>query len=426
MQLKIPVFLALLLRLNSLIAQSDLSLEKCLQAAATHQPLAEQAQLIQAAHHQAMQLLNKQNWLQTNLAAQTTWQSDVTSFPLMLPGIEVPQVSKDQYRFTLDLVQPIYDGGQNRNQKQLQTAQTQLEQARLATELYSTNEQVIQLYSACLLVRKQEQILAANRQELLTRQARTAELVRNGTSIESQLHQISVRLLELDQQTDELNARKAAARTGLQLLTGLPISENLNLAIDAQPTVTTTEGIARPELSLYAAQRQATQAQSTLLDTRLRPRLNAIGTLGYARPGLNLLSNDFSPYAIVGLNLRWNLSALYTGSLKNERKQLSIQAQRIDAQQNQFLTLTRVRATQQEQEIQRLTSMAAKDREIVGLRKSIVQTAQVQLDNGVITETDYLTELTAQTNAELNAALHSLQLLQAQWMLQHINGNLKY
>ncbi|MCF8325606.1 MAG: TolC family protein, partial [Leadbetterella sp.] len=59
------------------------------------------------------------------------------------------------------------------------------------------------------------------------------------------------------------------------------------------------------------------------------------------------------------------------------------------------------------------------------IRKQIKQTAEAQLDNGIITASDFLTELTNEDMAKQNSILHEVQLLQAKFNLKIISGNLK-
>ncbi len=42
---------------------------------------------------------------------QATYQSAVTTFPFHVPGITIPQFSKDQYKIYAEADQVIYDGG---------------------------------------------------------------------------------------------------------------------------------------------------------------------------------------------------------------------------------------------------------------------------------------------------------------------------
>jgi outer membrane protein TolC len=404
-------------------AQSGLyHLGQCMAAADAHTPLARQRTLIDAANQEALALLRNNYRPQATLNAQATWQSEVTQVPIRVPGIEIETLNRDQYRATLDVVQPLWDGGATNQQRKVQEAQTRTEQQRRNTDAYALREQTLQLYCAALLGQQQTKVLATLGDDLQSRKKRAEEQLRNGTGLPMGVQLFEVRLLEVEQQREEAAARTAAALEGLSLLTGLPMTSADQLAPLAAPARQDTT-INRPELALFALQQQTNNLLSAGANAKNMPRINAIATLGYARPGLNFLSNEFEPYAIFGVNMRWNLTNLYTGSTNRERAQLRIQNDRISTQRDQFLLLTRVRRSQQQAEIDRLQKLVDKDRNIVRLREQIATTAAVQLDNGILTPSDYLTETTATATARLNQQLHEIQLLQAQWLAEIITGN---
>ena len=62
---------------------------------------------------------------------------------------------------------------------------------------------------------------------------------------------------------------------------------------------------------------------------------------------------------------------------------------------------------------EKYNEMILKDKDILDLRERIVKTASSQLDNGVITSTDYIIQLNAQAQAELNLETHKIQLVYA-------------
>ena len=64
-----------------------------------------------------------------------------------------------------------------------------------------------------------------------------------------------------------------------------------------------------------------------------------------------------------------------------------------------------------------------KDKEIVDLRTSVKTASSAQLQNGVITSHDYLTEVDAEAQARLAMILHQVQLLQAEYNHQNTSGN---
>ena len=75
---------------------------------------------------------------------------------------------------------------------------------------------------------------------------------------------------------------------------------------------------------------------------------------------------------------------------------------------------TELDLVQQEQQIKKLHTLIAQDKESVALRHSVAQAAQVQLDNGVITTHEYLQKVNAEHLSQQTLLLHEIQLLQAQ------------
>jgi deoxycytidylate deaminase len=76
-------------------------------------------------------------------------------------------------------------------------------------------------------------------------------------------------------------------------------------------------------------------------------------------------------------------------------------------------------------EIVKIETLIPKDEEIVKVRSGIVQTYASQLQNGVITATEYITELHAETEARLNLKIHQVQLVRAQYDYLSTAGKLK-
>ena len=64
-------------------------------------------------------------------------------------------------------------------------------------------------------------------------------------------------------------------------------------------------------------------------------------------------------------------------------------------------------------DIERLQELLQRDDEIIELRNRIVAQSASQLENGVITATDYLIERNAAFRAELTKAQHHIQWVQA-------------
>jgi hypothetical protein len=79
--------------------------------------------------------------------------------------------------------------------------------------------------------------------------------------------------------------------------------------------------------------------------------------------------------------------------------------------------------TQQDQDIRKYNDLVADDQKIVDLRVSVKNASDAQLQNGVITGHDYLTQVDAEAQARLNLILHKVQLLQAEYNHLNTTGN---
>ncbi len=228
--------------------------------------------------------------------------------------------------------------------------------------------------------------------------------------------------MEIEQQLLETQKRRASALEGLSLLTGTNIDVNTTLQAPATQLVNGIE-ITRPELRLFDAQKQNLAVNEQLIKAKNLPKLSAFATGGYGRPGLNFLATQFQTYFIGGIQLQIPLTHLYTNSQGLEIQQLRVNQQRIERQRESFLLETQVRLASQRQEVGRLQALVASDRKLIEIRGSIRKASESQLDNGIITASDYLTELNNEDTARQNLILHEIQLLQAQNNLRITSGN---
>jgi outer membrane protein TolC len=151
------------------------------------------------------------------------------------------------------------------------------------------------------------------------------------------------------------------------------------------------------------------------------PRFNAFAQAYYGYPGMDMfksmVSAEWTPNAIVGLRMSWNISAFYT--MKNNLDKLDIAQNQIAVMRDVFLFNTEMQTTQDDGEIARLREAIADDERIVQLRRSVREAAESKLENGVIDATDLLRKITDETNAMQNRSTHEIELLQAQYRLKH-------
>lgn len=88
-----------------------------------------------------------------------------------------------------------------------------------------------------------------------------------------------------------------------------------------------------------------------------------------------------------------------------------------------FLFNTRLQATQQDAGVLSMRRQMADDDEIIRLRENIRRAAEAKVENGTLTVTDLLREITNENLARRTKALHEVQLLMNIWQLKYTLNN---
>ncbi|HEX5552851.1 MAG TPA: TolC family protein, partial [Chitinophagaceae bacterium] len=118
----------------------SITLDSCYLLAKQNYPQVKRYALIARTGDLSLQNLAKGYLPRIAVNGQATYQSDVTSIPIKIPGTVIPQPDKDQYKLYAEISETLYDGGFIRQQKKLTAAQTALEQQRLSVQLYALKD----------------------------------------------------------------------------------------------------------------------------------------------------------------------------------------------------------------------------------------------------------------------------------------------
>jgi len=396
------------------------TLEQCYAWASTSSPLAQQKALTITAGNMSEKNQNLK-WLpQVDVNAQATYQSAVTSFPVKLPNVTVDELSKDQYKATLEIIQPIYDGGIINGQRKLQDINTSIESQRVEVDLYQLRAKVNNYFFTALLMDENIALMKIVQEDLDNNIKKISEQVANGIATKSNADVLKAERLKADQKIIEFRYVKKSAVEMLGTLTGTAIAENSSF-VKPTNTGTETEEIAnRPELKLFDLQRSQFQQQSKLINSKVNPKLSLFANGGYGRPGLNQLKNEFQWFYIGGVKL--NIPIISHFTQQREKSIIKVQEQIVEKQKENFLNNNRQLLIQQKNEIEKYQQLIYTDKEIVDLRTKVKNTAAFKLENGIVTSSDYVTELNAENQAMLNQQLHEIQLLQSQYNYKLLAG----
>ena len=417
--MKRKILLLLLMPVYTMAQQNTITLQKVNELAQQHYPLIKQKDLLKQTSGLTIENLGKNFLPQVSFNGQATYQSDVTSVSIPIPGITINPPSKDQYKLLADVSQLVYDGGIIKEQKNLQQLNEAAEQQKIEVELYKVKERVNQLYLSVLYLDEQLKQVELVKTDLSTGLKKTEAMVNNGVAFRSNVNLLQAEILKAEQRTIELAASRKGILDVLALFTGETYNENTVLEKPAVIAVTIAD-IQRPELKLFSAQQQLFTSQYKLIDAKNRPKASVFWQGGYGRPGLNFLKNDFAFFYTTGVRLNWSFGGLYTQ--KREKQIAGINQKTIEIQKETFLLNTNTTLKQQQSEIDKLQQLIDKDAAIIDLRVKVKEAAKAQLENGVITANDYLREVNAEDQSRQALITHQVQLLQAQINYQTISG----
>ena len=413
------IFLVLSLLGLCFLCKAQLTLEDCYQLALQNYPSVKQRALIAKTADYTVENIQKGYLPQLNINGQAAYQSAVTALPIKIPGVAIPALSKDQYKLYGELDQVVYDGGEIKQQKQLEKTNEAVSEQQLEADLYQLKDRVNQLFFGVLLVDEQIKQNDLVIKDVQLGHDKVLGSIKNGTAFRSNADALQAQVLQDEQQSVNLRASRKAYTDMLSLFIGRTVDENTLLV--APPSINVMHEINRPELQVYDLQAKNLDVQNKLLTIQALPKLSLFLQGGFGRPGLDLLSNNFAGYYIGGIKLTWSPSAFYT--LKNNRALIEVSRKNLNVEKETFLFNTNLTVKQQDADIGKYQRLLASDDRIIELRNKVKKTAIAQLEYGVITPNDFLIDVNDENQARQNKILHEVQLLMTQYNQQTTTGN---
>jgi outer membrane protein TolC len=421
--------LLLLLGETALAQEKEyLSLDWCNQKARENYPLIRQGKLLSDASAQKIKNLDANYLPSVNLNAQATYQSDVTKldisgllsqFPIVIKGPVMPELSKDNYKVTLDVGQIIWDGGAISGQKNVEEKGLVADKQSVEVELYKLKERVNGIFFGVLTIQKNLEVLKLFKSELTERLKVVESGIANGAMLASNGSSIQAEIAKIKQQIIELEYGKKASLAMLSDYIGAPIADNILL----QEPKTSDNGnqSVRPEIVLFNYHNSKLEAMESLVHSKDMPKITAFGQIGYGRPGLNMLKNEFANFYIVGAKISWNLWNWNQNYY--DAQALKIQKDIVNLQKETFEKNIQIGTEKLTADLKKYQEMIELDNQIIEFKYKTSKTAESQFANGAITATDYLTELNAYTQAKINLENHKILLVKSRVDLETLIGN---
>ena len=402
--------------------QQVISLENCHTEAVKNYPLSKQLELHSSSSD--LELLNiKKNYLPNiEINGQASYQSEVTEIPINMKGVDIPSLSKDWYKIAMNVNQLIFDANLTKTQKEINQADLLINKQNIEIELYKLKERINYVFFNIVLLKEKSKLLDVFKNEIREKLSNVQSGVNNGVLLNSEENVLKAELLKIEQQKTEVETNLSSSVKVLSQLTSIHISINTDFIL---PKIQITPDLLfnnRLEYRLLDLQKHKINSLKEMININTRPKIFGFGQLGYGRPGLNVLSNKFDTYYIIGAKLSWK--PWDWKKTENQNKILDIQSDILETQKETYDLNFNISLETAMSEIVKFKTLIQKDQEITELRKQISKTASARFDNGVISSTDLITDLNAETQAKLNLQTHILQLIQAKINVLTIIGGL--
>jgi outer membrane protein TolC len=341
---------------------------------------------------------------------------------LPVPGIAdaIKPLPHEQYKLTIDINQVLYDGGAIKKAREVEKAGLAVNEKQTEADIYKLRDQVDGYFFNILLLEKQRDLLS-NYLNLITKKINAMQsAVNNGVILKSDIDVLTSEKINLEQQLEENRVRKISLLKVLSDITGKDIDTSAQLVVPVIPEELTND-ITRPELQLFDLKKEQLDAGIKALDSKRMPVAFGFATLGYGNPpGSNFFKNEFAPYYIVGAGIKWNI--FDWNKTRNEKKISVLQQNIIDDRKNDLTDNLKRLLEIKNAEIISISRMLESDESLITLRKRITAASESQYNNGTITATEYLNQLTAERQAILNFEIHKINLILTRVEYLNISG----
>ncbi len=409
------LLLATVTMLTSLSAQA-LSLEEARRMAHCNYPAIHQYQMIEQSRDFTIDNVAKGWFPKVSATAGAYGFTDILKANAQMSKMGI-DTKNWMTSASVTVTQSIYDGGLTAAQRQVASAQSEVQRRQLDVSMYAVNERIDQLFFGILLIDeqlKQNQLLLA---DLATSEQTIRSMIKSGVANQGDLESILVEKLKVEQQREALKASRKSYLRMLGVFIGKTLTENE--AIE-KPTSITSFGqsaVNRPEMAYYLSQNILLDAQRKQTDSRLRPTINLFG-MGIIHSKVSQL---FNPGILMGgVSVSWNIGALYTH--KNDLRKIEVQKAINESERQIFLFQNRLQNEENIGAIESLRKQIAQDEEIVKLRESIRNKSDKKVQLGTESVNELIRDIHAVSMARAQKAQHEIELLKEIYNQKYINN----
>lgn len=411
----ILIVISVFISITGLKSQTTISLDSCLKLTEKNHPVARQKANYARISEIKTDIL-RSNYLPTlSLNAKASYQSETFSLEIDLPpgmNLNLPTPPLDQYSVYAELRQIVWDGGITSSLKETEKLYLKAEDKKNDIELLKLQEQTENIFFSILFYNESEQQLKIVINDLISKRKSIDSAIKNGVLTPDNYDIIDAEILKIEQKmAGIIESRKASIKI-LNELTSSNFPDSLQLIEPETIAIAEFDGTNnRQELQIFDIQKQIFGSNINTLSKKRMPQFYVFAQGGYGNPGLTMIKDEWSPYFIAGGVISWNL--LDKNNTIRNKEILKINTEIIDNEIEIFNKNIASAAFNQLAEIKKLEEYIKRDLKIILLRENISKTAEIKLNNGTITSTEYIGVLTEKHNAIIEYNIHKIQIMKA-------------
>jgi outer membrane protein TolC len=412
----------LLLAAINLVSGKEITLEDCRNKAIATSPLVKQLMLQQSRYLFDEKALSGNYLPQLSIEGQATYQSEVLKFNLPIPNLNLPEISKDQYKIWVNVTQQIWDGGITSASKDMKLIESNLNQAITNVNLYSINDIINQLYFNILLTKENIGTLIVAKKQLDTNKHIIESLVRNGVMLRSSYESVLIELLKIEQNIEQLKSSLKSMLGMMSEWTEIEISEtDVFLIPGTKPDESLR--INRAEFLVFDEKDKLSDAGSSMTETQLMPKVFAFGQSGWGNPNpFNFFDTEGSFFYLIGVKFQWSP---FDWNSNHNKRQSIITGKQINATEREnFIKTLNIGIGREKSELERFEKLLMLDAEIINRQQLICQEYFSRVKNSSITINEYLAQTNALLVAQINRDIHKIQQIRSIVNLLTLTGNL--
>ncbi|HAQ60517.1 TPA: hypothetical protein DCR49_00700 [Candidatus Delongbacteria bacterium] len=275
------------------------------------------------------------------------------------------------------------------------------------------------LYFAVLLLQEKKATLEISLNDLSSKMKTVESGVKNGVMLQTSSLILKAEILNLEQQISETSVLKKANVDMLAGLMNKSISPEIEFII---PEIKEVSKISkRFEIESFENEKLKLDNTISTVESKRLPKFYGFAQTGYSKPGLNAFSNDFNLFGIVGVRAELDLTNFYTNS---REKDILVNTKNIVQNQMEAFDKTLdIQLSRTLADIENYNSLLEKDKELIAIRESILETADKQLAHGTITVNDYIGYSSALNLSRQALKSHEIMLVQAKVNYNNLLNN---